>query len=163
MSVITVIAFILISRHWFSKMNQKRYGLVRAVTFYFVAMIIIHTPSPLLLLLGKQHYHIGLIDNWVGDMYLASTIFSFIYHLTESFLIVLFVCILKKWYWRALPFMISPAAEIIFAKMNILILGDRWRLVYTICIYEICITVFVLIEKYTLKQELNRIERIEYF
>jgi hypothetical protein len=155
-SVINVAAFMLISRKWFYKMNQKRYGAVRAITFYFVALIIIHTPSPLLLLLGKQHYQLGFVNNFFVDLYLSSTMITFIYHLIESFSLVLFTCILKKWYWKLLPFVISAVVEIIFAKMNILILGGGWKLVYTIFIYEMCIAVFMLIERYTLKPDLNR-------
>lgn len=159
MSVITVVAFMFISSQWFTKMNQKRYGLTRAITFYFIAMIFIHIPSPVLLLLGKQHYHLEILENFINNLYLSSTVFSFIYHLFESFLLVLLVGILKKWYWKALSFVISPVVTIIFTKVNILILHDNWRLVYTLIIYEICIAVFILIEKYTLKPDLNRLER----
>ena len=149
MSAITVVSFILISKYWFLKMNKKRQGLTRILTFYFVAMIIIHIHTPLLLLLGKQYYQISFINNLIGNMYLSSITIIFIYHLIESFLLVLFVGILKKWYWKSLAFIISPVVQIIFTKMNILILEDRWKLVYTIFIYEICIALFILIEKYT--------------
>jgi hypothetical protein len=121
MSVITIVAFMTISRAWFYKMNRNRYGLTRALTFFFVAMLIIHTPSPILLLLGKQRYHIELVENMVGNLYLSSIIITFIYHLLESFELVLFTCILKKWYWKALPLIISPIVQILFSKMNILI------------------------------------------
>ena len=159
MSVITVISFMLISRYWFSKINQKRYGLVRALTYYFVAILIIHTPTPLLLLLGKQHYQIGMINNLIGNLYLSSIIIAFNYHLIVSFVLVLFACILKKWYWKLSALIIFPLVEFIFVKMNILILEDGWKLIYTIFIYEVCIAVFILIEKYTLKPEVNRLER----
>ena len=159
MSVINVVAFMLISRQWFLKMNQKRYGITRAVTFYFVALIFLHMPSPLLLLLGKQYYQLGLIDKLTVDLYLSSTIFSFTYHLIVCFLLVLFVCILKEWYWKLFPLIIYPMVEIIFTKINILILADGWKLVYTIVINEICIVVFILIEKYTLKPKLHILEQ----
>jgi len=112
------------------------------------------------LLLGKQYYKIGFVNNLVGDLYLSSIIIIFIYHLIESFLSVLFTCVLKKWYWKVVPFIISLTAQIIFAKMNILIIKDGWKLVYTIAIYEIFIAVFILIEKYSLKPDSNKLERI---
>lgn len=160
-SVINVVSYMLISRHWFSKMNQKRYGLVRALTYYFVAILIIHMPAPLLLLLGKQRYQIGMVNNLIGNLYRSSIIIIFNYHLIESFVLVLFACILKKWYWKLSAFIIFPVVEIIFVKMNILILEDGWKLIYTIFIYEVSIAAFILIEKYTLRPEVNRLQRNE--
>ena len=159
MTFIAIVIFLLISVYWFTKMNQKAYGSTRALTFFFIALLIIHTPAPLLLLLGKQYYQIGFINNWAGNFYLPSIIIIFFYHLIESFLLVLFTCILKKRYWIAAPLTISLAAQSIFAKMNILIIEDEWKLVYTIFIYEIFIAVFILLEKYTLKPDLNILER----
>lgn len=54
MTFIAVIIFLSIFHKWFARMNQRCYGLTRAITFFFVAMIIIHIPAPVLLLLGKQ-------------------------------------------------------------------------------------------------------------
>ena len=62
MLVITVVAFILISRYWFLKMNQKG-GLTRGLRFYLIAIIIIHTYAPVLLLLGKQYYQLSFINS----------------------------------------------------------------------------------------------------
>lgn len=156
----TVIAiFLTICMYWFTRINQKPYGLTRALTFYFVALLVIHTPSPILLLLGKQHYEISLINNWSGDFYLSSIIIIFSYHLVESFLLVLFTCILKRWYWKAAPFILSIVAQSTFAKMNILIFEDGWKLVYTLFIYEVFIAAFILLEKYTLIPDLNELER----
>jgi hypothetical protein len=158
MTFIAVVFFLVIFHKWFAIMNQKRYGLVRATTFFFVAMLIIHTPAPLLLLLGKQYYQIDLINNLLGNLYLSSIIIIFFYHLIEALLLVLFTCILKKWYWRVLPFIISIAVQIIFAKMNILIIKDDWSLFYTLFIYEIFIALYILIEKYTIKPDLYKLE-----
>lgn len=155
MTAITIVVFLLISKYWFTKINKKRYGFTRAFTFYFVAMIIVHMPAPILLLLGKLYYKIGFIDNIFDNLYLSSTIIIFFYHLIESLLLVVFVCILKKWYWRIVPFLISILVQSTFAKVNILIFEDGWKLVYTLIIYDIFIAVFVLLEKYTLKPKLR--------
>jgi hypothetical protein len=132
-------------------MVHKRYGLTRAITFYFVAMLIIHVPAPLLLLLGKQYYEIGVINNLLDNLYLSSIIIIFFYHLIEAFLLVLVTSKLEKTYWTLLPFIISLIVQIIFAKMNLLIIKDNWSLVYTLFIYEIFIAIFILIEKNTLR------------
>lgn len=156
MSAINIVVFLLISSCWFFKMNEKPYGLTRALTFYFVALLIIHTPAPILLLLGKQHYQIGFINNWASNFYLSSIIIVFIYHLVESFLLVLFVCVLNKWYWKIIPFIIPLVVQSTFVKTNILILDDEWKLIYTLIIYEIFIAGFILLEEFTLKPNLNK-------
>ena len=154
MTIIIVVGILLFDNKWFPKINKNCYGLTRAITFYFVAMIIVHIPAPILLLLGKQYYRIDLINNFIGNLYLSSIIIVFSYHLIESFLLVLFTCILKKWYWKVLPFIISIMVQSIFVKMGMLIIEDGWNLLYTLIIYEIFIAVFILVEKYTVKPDI---------
>lgn len=151
MTFLAVTFFLSVYRKWFSAMNQKRYGLVRAATFYFVAMLIIHAPAPILLLLGKQHYQMSFVNNLFGDLYLSSIIVIFFYHLFEALLLVLCTCVLRRWYWSLLPIIISIAAQTIFAKLNILIIEQGWSLIYTIVIYLLFIVIYVLVEKTTLK------------
>lgn len=158
MTFIAVVFFLTIYHKWFTIMNQRRYGFARATTFYFVAMLIIHTPAPVLLLLEKQHYEMALVNNAFDNFYLSSIIIIFCYHLIEAFVFVLFTCVLKKWYWSFIPFIISFAAQSILARMNILIIDDGWNLVYTLVIYEIFIAIYILIEKYTLKPDLYKLQ-----
>lgn len=153
MSFINVVAFMLIAKKWFAKMSQERYGLTRAITFFFIAFILIHVPSPILLLLGKQHYQLSFVNNLFGDFYLSSIIIAFTYHLVICCAFVYFVCVLKKWFWKIAPFIISLTVLTTFAKMNILIIDDGWKLIYTLLIQQICIAIFILIEKYTLKPD----------
>ncbi|MBB6218330.1 hypothetical protein HNQ80_004494 [Anaerosolibacter carboniphilus] len=158
MTAIAIVIFLLICRYWFSKMNQKPHGLTRAFIFYFVAMVIVHIPAPILLLLGKVHYQIDFVNNYWDNFYLSSTIIIFFYHLIETFLLVIFVCILKNKIWKLAPFILSIVAQSVFAKMNILVLDAGWNLVYTILIYEIFILIFILLEKYSLRSKLNIFE-----
>lgn len=155
MTAMTVATILSIANKSFVKMNQRCYGLTRTIIFYFVALIIIHAPAPILLLLGKQYYYIGLINNLFGDLYLSSILIIFFYHLIESFLLVLFTCILKRWYWRIFPFVISFVIQSTFAKMGILIIENGWKLGYTLFIYEIFIAAFILIERYTVRPDLS--------
>ena len=159
MSAINVVAFMLITKKWFSKMNQERYGLTRAITFYFVAFLFIHIPTPILLLLGKQHYQLDLINNLVGDFYLSSTMVAFIHHLVLTCVFVFLVCKLKKWYWKIAPFIISPIVLTTYAKMNILIIHVGWKLIYYILIQQICTAAFILFEKFTLKPSGSCLDR----
>lgn len=155
MTIITVVGILSFDNKCFTKVNENCTRLTRAITFYFVAMIIIHIPAPILLLLGKQYYRISFINSLFVNSYLSSIIIIFFYHLIESFLLVLLTCIFKKWYWKVLPLIISIAAQSIFAKMGILIMENGWNLIYTLIIYEIFIAAFILTEKYTMKPDLN--------
>lgn len=151
MTTITVIGILLIANKVFKKIQEKCTGKVRAIIFFFGAMLIIHLPAPILLLLWKQRYKIGFVDNLFGDVYLSSLIIIFIYHLIECSLVVIFTCILKKWYWKVMPFIISITMQSLFLKMGILILSKGWHFIYTLIIYETFILIFILIEKNTVK------------
>lgn len=155
MTIIAVIFFLSIELIVFKKINQRYNRLTRAAIFYFVAVVILHTPTPILLLLGKQHYQLSSITNLVDNLYLTSILISFFYHLIESFFLVLLVCILKNWYWKLLPFIITIITQSIFLKMNILMIDNDWNFFYTLVSYEIFIAVFILIEKYTMRQGLS--------
>ncbi|HYF82504.1 MAG TPA: hypothetical protein VEB00_05705 [Clostridia bacterium] len=153
MSGINTVVFLVIVTKWFAKIKHAQYNIPRLFTFYFVGFLIIHTPAPLLLLLGKQYYSLGLIDKIVGNMYRSSIIFIFSYHLIEIAFLVFFVCVLDKWYWKLVPFIIAIVGQRILAKMNILIFMEGWKLIYTIIIYTVCLAAFILIEKHTLKPD----------
>lgn len=149
MSAINVIAFMLISSNWFHKMNRQRSGKTRAITFFFIALIVVHTPTPILLLLGKQHAQISFINRLVDNFYRSSTIIAFAYHLVVSFIFVIFICVLKKWYWKLIPFIFSITVLSVSAKMNILVMDNGWKLAYTLLIQQLLIVAFILLEKYT--------------
>jgi hypothetical protein len=151
MSAIVVVIFLVIVRRWFDKMILPHHGLSRAIIFYFAGFVILHTPTPLLLLMGKQYYSLSLLNNMVGNLYRSSIIFILSYHLIECFLWVIFVCVLDRWFWKLAPIVIAFAGQSILAKMNILVFLDGWKLIYTNILYAICIVVFILLEKYTLR------------
>ena len=153
MSGINIIAFLVIAKRWFAKIEHAQYNIPRLLTFYFIGFLIIHTPAPLLLLLGKQYYSLSLIDKIVGNMYRSSIIFIFNYHLIEIAFLVFFVCVLDKLYWKLVPFVIAYVGQSILVKMNILVFMEGWKLIYTILIYTVCLVAFMLIEKYTLKPD----------
>jgi hypothetical protein len=151
MTFLAVMFFMLIFRKWFSKISEKPYGITRSVTFYFIAMLIAHIPAPILLLLGKQYYQLNLVNNLFGNLYLSSIIIIFFYHLIEAFILVIFTCKLKQWYWSIVPIVTSIVVQSIFVRMNILIIGETWSLFYTLVLYEIFIVIYILVEKTTLK------------
>ena len=77
MTFIAVVLFLTIFYKWFSKMKRNCTGLTRAITFYFVAMLIIHIPAPVLLLAGKQYYQLSIINHLFGNLYLSSIVIIF--------------------------------------------------------------------------------------
>lgn len=153
MSAIIVVAFLLISRSWFVEMDRSRRGLVRAVTFFFIGLVIIHLPMPFLLLAGKQYYRMEFIAGLVGNPYRTSIMFIFTYHMIECILLVFFVCMQKKRYFKLVPYITAFAGQTLLAKMNILRFQGGWNLLYTILAYALTLTVFILVEKYMWRPE----------
>jgi hypothetical protein len=151
MTAMAVVLFLVISKMWFPKINQPYHRLSRIITFFYVAFVIIHLPIPLLLLFGKQYYNVGLVENMIR----SSTIFILVYQLVETLILVYFVGILNKWYWKLVPFVIAFVGQSTLASMNILIFQDGWNLFYTTLIYALCIAVCILIEQYTLPTPLK--------
>ena len=147
MTGLAIFIYQIFTKAWFKKMNNIRHGLLRVCTFYFVGFVILHYPIPILLLFGKEYFNV----NWVQDMYLSSTMFIFSYQLIEALLLVFFVCVLKKWYWKLGPFIIAFVGQIILVNLNILVFRDGWNLYYTMLAYFASIATFILIEKYSLE------------
>jgi hypothetical protein len=146
MTATALILFLLISKAWFPLMNERRYGLIRFVTMFFAAFVIIHLPIPLLLLYGKQYYSAALAE----DIYRSSTIFILLYNLVEA-AVVMFFLFLDKWFWKLASFGIAFGGHIFLAAGNILIVQDGWRLEYTLLIYAITLTGCIFMEKYALR------------
>ena len=147
MTALSIFIYQIITKAWFIKMNKMQHGLLRISTFYFVGFVILHYPIPIILLLEKQYYNV----NWVQDVYLSSTMFIFAYQLVEAIILVLFVCVLRKWYWKLVPFFVAFAGQSILVSLNILVFQDGWNLVYTMIAYFASISTFILIEKNSLK------------
>lgn len=151
MTAIVVVAYLAISKYWFKKIIQKPTHTLRMLTLYFAAMVIIHMPAPILLLLGKQHYQSNLLSNIFKDFYLLSIVITFIDHLIISFVIVFFACKFRRWYWKTVPFIVSILSLIVYSRLNVLIADGDWNLFYYLIIQQICIAIIILIEKHTLK------------
>ncbi|MDR3600035.1 MAG: hypothetical protein P4L49_06050 [Desulfosporosinus sp.] len=147
MTGLAIFIYQIFTKVWFTKLNKLQPGLLRISTFYFVGFVILHYPIPIILLLGKQYYNV----NWFQDMYLSSTMFIFTYQLVETLILVFFVCVLKKWFWKLVPFIVAFMGQLILANLHILVFQDGWNLFYTVMVYFSGITIFILIERYSLK------------
>ncbi len=146
LTAVAIILYLVILKQWFPLMNDTRHGLLRFITLYFAAFVIIHLPIPLLLLYGKQYYNVGL----PLDMYRSSILFILFYHLVET-AVVMFFFFLDKWFWKLVPYVISFAGQTFLSSKGILIIQDGWSLIYTLFLYAITLTLCLLMEKFTLR------------
>lgn len=146
MTALAICFYLVLLKLWFLLMNRKRYGTVRFISLYLASFVILHLPTPLLLLYGKQYYAFGLPCDTVR----ASVIFILLYQLLET-LIILFFLSRKTWVGNLVPYILSMTGQIYLASQNILIIQEDWKLGYTLLLYALTLTLCLLMEKYTLK------------
>jgi len=133
---------------------KKLSGLPRYITFFFIAFVLIYLPFPLLSIYEKQHYRVGIYQ----DIYRSSAIFSLLYQLVESLLLVYFGCVLKKWYWKLVPFLTAIGIECLLASIHVAVFLNGWNLFYTLFLCILSLVAFILLERYSLqkaKQTIN--------
>lgn len=154
MTFIGVVLYLSFLRFWFPRMLQRRYGWTRFFTFFMAAMVMLHFPTPVLTLLGKEHFQLEWINRIFVDMYRSSIVLIYFYHLfVGAFMLVLFVCILKKWYWKLVPFLVTLLVMTTFRLTGVLVLEGGWNLAYSILVDYLFIGLFIMLQKHALKEE----------
>lgn len=152
MTFIGVFLYLSFLKFWYPRMIRKPYGWTRFFTFYMAAMVILHFPTPVLTLLGKEHFQMAWVNHVFGNMYLSSIVLIFTYHLfAGSIILTLFGCMLKKRYWKIVPFIVAPLALSIFYWTGLLVMDDGWSVVYSILIDSAFTGLFILLERTALK------------
>lgn len=144
MTGIIVILGLNLIKVWVSKLKEKPYKFLRYMTFYLLALLFIHVPTHLLLLVGKQYYSFS----WFGNFYQDSILFGLPYHAGISLIYVFFCCLLQKKYWNLAPFLFFLLSDFILVNMNILIFQDQWNLVYLTTFRTMSLFIFILYKKY---------------
>lgn len=125
---------------WVSKLNEKLYKkFLRYITYFFFALILIHVPTHLLLLIGKQHYSIG----WVENFYRDSILFGLPYHAGMSLVYVFFCCVLQARLWKLLPILFFVLSDFVLINMNILIFQDHWNFFYQVVFRAVSLVIFI--------------------
>lgn len=152
---IAVIVFHILSKIWYKELFIRQNRFIRYITLYGTAWGIIHSPIILLILLGKMHYSIG----WFANVYRDSTMFNIVYTHYIAATFIFFVCILNKWFWKLIPIILFSLSDIILLKLNILVFKDGWNIFYLILVRTSILVVFILLEKYSLR---NSIRKHEY-
>ncbi|MDR6998307.1 hypothetical protein [Neobacillus niacini] len=149
MTGIVTFIFMAAMKKWYSIVNGKSHKSPRIITFWTIAWIILQTPTSVLMLFGKQFFHV----NWVENIFRDSTLFSgFLYHVCIAVIVILCIYIPKKRYWIVVPFFILLIGDVILMNMKILVFHDNWKLSYLICIRAASLLFIILIEKFMLRR-----------
>lgn len=151
MSAIIVVAYLVISKFWLGKVNEKMRGLTRYTTLFFAGQVIIQVPQAVLLLSEKLYYHVG----WVESIYRDHTIFTVITSTVISLFFVLFASVLKKWYFKLVPLFLFIILDLILVSMNIIVFLDGFNIYYLIAVQSFCLAVFICMEKFTLRKKID--------
>jgi hypothetical protein len=145
---IIVILSLNLIKWWIAALDKWPYNFLRYITLYLIALIFIHLPSHLMLLIGKEHYIIGLVEN----LYRDSILFVLPYHAVMTFFSIYFVCVLQKGIWNYAPIPLFLLSDFIITKLNILIFQDHWNLLYLIICRAVILFCFILYKRYVCKK-----------
>lgn len=151
-----IAAFIFFSvvKKWFFLLDQKRHGLIRRASFFLLAFIVIHTPICTLMELGKLFYRVGLDKT---NPYRDTTLFIYMFQLGAAATYTIFICILKKWYWKLVPIGIFLLADSILMHRGVLVFQGGFNLFYLFMIRTVFLVCYVLLEKYTFRPDQEKI------
>jgi len=147
MTGIIAFVFLIAMKRWYMVLQETGSRFPRVAVFWTIAWVILQTPTSVLLLFDKQFFRV----NWVDNLYRDSTLFSgFLYDVAMAFVVLFFMYVPKKRYWRAAPLPILVAADAWLWKGGILVFYDDWRFIYLIGIRAVSLVVIYLLERYTL-------------
>jgi len=139
---VAVFLFCILMKIWFAQLQSKRSGILRYTTFWFVLWVILKLPISVLLLLGLQYTFVG----WFENVYRDAGVFSVIYNAALSLVCFFFICILKKWYWKLVPFLIYFSCDAILLNRGMLFFNGEWNLYYLMLVRSICLLLFIALE-----------------
>jgi len=146
MSGLAIFIYCIVMRFWYSRLEDNKF--FRFITFSSVYTLFMLLPSVLLMLASKEFYRIGICAN----IYKESIVFSLFYYAVISPLCVLFICLLKIWFCKLIPFVLIFLGDYILMVLGILNFINGWNIYYLIVVRTICVLIFLLLEnKYSYK------------
>ena len=153
MTSVAVFIYCVLMKRWFVQLKSKRRGILRYIVFWFILLVTLKLPVTLLLLAGWQYTFVG----WFENLYRDSGVFSVFYNAALSFFCVFFICVLKKWYWKLVPFFIYFSFDAILLNRGILLFNDGWNIYYLMLVRAVCLILFIALEnKYPYKSPTQR-------
>jgi len=146
MSGLGIFIYCIVMRFWYSRLEDNNF--LRFITFSSVFTLFMLLPSVLLLLAEKEFYTVGIFAN----VYKDSILFSLFYDAVISPLCVLFICQLKRWFWKLVPFALIFLGDYLLMVLGILNFINGWNIYYLILVRTICVLTFLQLEnKYSYK------------
>jgi hypothetical protein len=89
------------------------------------------------------------VRRWFENMYRDSGVFSVFYNAALSFLCTFFICVLKKWYWKLVPFFIYFTCDAILLHSGIIFFSGGWNIYYLMLVRVLCLTLFMALKNNT--------------
>jgi hypothetical protein len=148
MSGVAVFVYCIIMRFWYAKLDDHKFKILRFLTFSFVFSLVMFMPTSMLILTDQIFYNVGIFANIHKD----SILFSFLLHSALGPLCTLLICVLKKWYWKLVPFILFISIDLLLVSFDILYIADSWHILYSAAIHIISLLIYIWLEnKYSYK------------
>jgi len=142
MTSLGVFCYCVLMQRWFGRLKRSRRGIFRYITFWFVLLVLLKLPVSILLIFKMQYTYVG----WFENIYRDSGVFSVFYNAALSFVCVFFICILKKWYFKLVPFVIYFSCDVLLLANGVLFFHGGWNIYYLILARIASLMVFVALE-----------------
>ncbi len=143
MTTVGGFGYLALMQKWYFRLSSNRTGVLRFITFWFALLVILKLPISMLLLTGTQLTYIG----WFENLYRDSGVFSVSYNTALTFLCTFFIFVLKKWYWKLIPFLIYFVCDRILLSQGILLFYDGWNIWYLMLVRCVSLGAFIGLER----------------
>lgn len=142
MSGAAVFLFLIIMRFWYAKLEDEKFKIMRYLTYSFIFSLIMFMPTSILILTDKAFYHARIF----ADIYKDSVFFSFLFHSSIALLCTSFLCVLEKWYWKLIPFLLFLISDYLLMALGILNFAYGWNILYLVIIRTLSLIIFIWLE-----------------
>lgn len=146
---IGVVIVLTVCKKWLQWLRSNRYRLLRHVTFFYIAWILLAGPTIVLLIAGSQHFSSGLSDNF----YLNDIFLDVPYHLLLSVILTLLISVFKKPFIKMAAFLVVTLGDWTLFQYHLLVFSGEWNLFYLVQLRFLCLLLYVLLEKHTFPLE----------
>lgn len=116
MTSAAIFFYCIFMKSWYLQLKNRRRTFLRFITLWFALLVIMKLPVSILLLTGLQYTYVG----WFENIYRDSGVFSVFYNAAVSFICALFLCVLKKWYWKLASFILYFTCDALLMEFDLL-------------------------------------------
>ena len=142
MTSAAIFIYCVLMKSWFARLQSKRRGILRYITFWFSLLVILKLPVTLLLFSGLQY----TVAGWFENLYRDSGVFSVFYNAALSFFCTFFLCIWKKWYGKLVPFLIYFSFDALLLTRGMIFFNGGWNLYCLMLVRTACLLIFMALE-----------------